>query len=164
MKNIIVTPNYPGLIDEGRRFRIDGSLQADGQIKIDLGRKPIFVSGSIEAGESIKAGGSIKAGWSIKAGEGIDAGWSIKAGGSVEAGWSIESSRSIEAGRSIKAGENIYAQMSITCRFSLSVGLRVFSGLCFWRNPEPDEMRVTCGRLTGGEIAFGNLVETGEIE
>lgn len=80
MKKIVIDKDYPGLIDDGWRYRIIGNLSAE-IIQIDV---PLFVTGSIKAGEWIKAGESIEAcGW-------INSGRSIKAGGSINAGEWIE--------------------------------------------------------------------------
>ena len=78
-----------------------------------------------------KAGSGIKAGWGIEAGEGIKAGWGI------EAGWWI------------------------ICKTTLNTSLRIFAGLCLWRLPEPNEKKISCGKLESGEVCYGDLVETG---
>lgn len=84
--------------------------------------------------KSMSAKGRIyaRAGTGIEAGEGIKAGWGI------------------EAGEGIKAGANI------------SVKLRIFAGLVQWRKPEPRELEIRCKRLEGGEVAYGNLIESGK--
>ena len=123
----------------------------------------------IEAGEFIKAGWSIKAGEYIKAGEFIKAGWSIEAGGSIKAGEFIEAGESIKAGGSIEAGESIkaggssgiVAGLSITCKNSLSFGLKAFAGICSWRDITDEEKTITCGKLEGGTVEYGILKETG---
>ena len=89
------------------------------------------------------------AGTGIEAGEGIEAGTGIKAGWGIEAGWGI------------KAGTGIEAGLSVTCKFSLSVALRIFAGLCLWRTPTEDEKRIECGRLENGQVCYGTLVELG---
>jgi len=53
-------------------------------------------------------------------------------------GWIIA-----EAGTGIEAGDGIEA------------------GLCMWRAPKEDELKITCGKLEAGEVCFGNLVEVG---
>jgi len=109
--------------------------------------------GHIEADEnlrcvrfkSLKTTGYIwfKAGSGIEAGSGIKAGWGIEAGEGIEAGWGIE------------------AGLSIKCTV-LASQLRIFAGLCIWRDPNPDEMVIECERLEKGTICFGNLVEKGK--
>ena len=49
----------------------------------------------------------------------------------------------------------------MTCRLTLSSGLRIFAGLCLWRLPEPDELKITCGKLASGEVCYGELIESG---
>ena len=88
----------------------------------------------------------------------IEAGWSIKAGGYIEAGGSIK------AGGYIKAGEDygIIACLSITCKTTLSFGLKIFAGICNWRTISDDEKTITCGKMIGGGVVeYGILKETG---
>ena len=91
----------------------------------------------------------------IKAGRGIEAGRGIKAGSGIEAGWGIE------AGLGIKAGWGIEAGCGITCKLELNIKLRIFAGLCLWRNPQKEEFVIKCGKLESGEVCYGNLIETG---
>ena len=95
--------------------------------------KSVVVRGYIysKAGSGIKAGYGIKAGWGIKAGEGIE------------------------------AGEGIVSGLSISCKLSLSVALRIFAGVCWWREISDGEKEVTCGKLEKGEVAYGTLEEIG---
>ena len=74
---------------------------------------------------------------------GIKAGWGIKAGEGIEAGWGIE------------AGEGI------TCKLELNIKLRIFAGLCLWRNPTQEEKTISCGKLTSGSVEYGILKEIG---
>jgi hypothetical protein len=149
-----------GRIKAGESIKAGGSIEAGWSIK---------AGESIEAGGSIESGGSIKAGWSIQAGESIKAGGSIKAGESIEAGGSIEAHWSIQAGESIKAGESIeaggsygiVAGLSITCKTTLSFGLRLFAGTCNWRKIVNEDKTITCGKLENGTIEYGILKETG---
>ena len=163
---------------ENLEIDLDMSLYVTGSIKVadyiiageDIEAGEFIKAGwSIEAGESIKAGEFIeagefiKAGWSIKAGEYIKAGEFIKAGWSIEAGGSIKAGGSIEAGESIKAGgsSGIVAGLSITCKNSLSFGLKAFAGICSWRDIADEEKTITCGKLEGGTVEYGILKETG---
>jgi hypothetical protein len=137
-------------------------IEADSGIKAGRGIEAgwgIKAGSGIEAGWGIKAGGGIEAGWGIKAGSGIKAGWGIKAGDGIEAGsgikagWGIEAGSGIKAGGGIKAGSGIKAGFSITSKW-VSARLRIFAGLCMWRAPTPEEMKIRA-ELRGGVIAFG---------
>jgi hypothetical protein len=137
-------------------YHIDGNAEFEYSAEF-TGR--LLVDGylSIKAGESIEAGGSIKAGESIKAG------WYIEAGGSIKAGESIEAGESIKAGGSIEAGEShgIVAGFSITCKTTLSFGLKAYAGICSWREITDEEKTITCGKLLNGTVEYGILKETG---
>ena len=71
-----------------------------------------------------------KAGTGIKAGEGIEAGWGIKAG------------------------------LSISCKTILKAELKIFAGICYWREITDSGKTVTCGKLEG-KIEYGILNEVG---
>ena len=77
--------------------------------------------------------------------------------GSIEAGGFIKAGESIEAGGSY----GVVAGLSITCKTTLSFGLRLFAGTCNWRDINDEEKTVTCGKLLNGIIEYGILVETG---
>ena len=107
---------------------LDGNLIADGNLGY-IKFKSINVSGFI----LFKAGSGINAGWGIKAGLGIEAGSGIKAGLGIEAGLSISAQ-------------------------TITTPLRIFAGLCLWRNPSEEEMKVMAKRIDGGGvIAFGEF-------
>ena len=166
-----IDKNYKGLVKEDNRYVFNGNIMTTENLEIDLDMS-LYVTGSIKvadyiiAGEDIEAGEYIKAGLFIKAGEDIKAGWSIEAGGSIEAGESIKAGWSIEAGGSIKAGgsSGIVAGLSITCKNSLSFGLKAFAGICSWRDITDEEKTITCGKLEGGTVEYGILRETGVEE
>ena len=64
---------------------------------------------------------------------------------------------SIKAGDGIKAGWGIEAGLSITAQV-ITTPLRIFAGLCLWRNPTKDEMKIKAKRIEGGGmIAFGEF-------
>ena len=146
-----------GYIEAGRSIKAGGSIEAGGYI--EAGRS-IKAGRFIEAGGSIEAGGFIEAGWSIEAGRSIKAGGSIEAGGFIEAGWSIE------AGEYIKAGESygIIAGLSVTCKTTLTFGLKAFAGICTWKEITDEEKTITCGKLDGGVVEYGILKEVGLSE
>jgi len=55
-----ITKDFPGLVDELWCFRFIGSIETEESLEIDLGSKWLIVSGSVKAGEGIKAGLSIR--------------------------------------------------------------------------------------------------------
>ena len=105
----------------------------------------------------------VEAGGSIKAGGYIEAGWYIEAGGSIEAGGYIKAGEYIEAGGSIEAGDGygISAGLSITCKTTLSFGLKAFAGIYTWGEIDDEDKTITCGKLLKGKVEYGILNETG---
>ena len=93
----------------------------------------------------------------------IDLGMRLFVSGCIEVGGSIEAGWSIEAGEFIKAGGyyGIVAGLSITCKDTLSFGLKVFAGICAWREVTDEEKTITCGKLENGAVGYGILKETG---
>ena len=96
------------------------------------------------------AGSGINAGLGIKAGSGINAGWGINAGEGINAGWGINAGLGIKAGSGINAGWGIKAKW-------VDVALRIFVGLCLWREPEGEERQLRA-ELRRGVLAFGEHV------
>ena len=96
----------------------------------------------------------------------IDLGMRLFVSGCIEVGGSIEAGEFIKAGWSIKAGGyyGIVAGLSITCKDTLSFGLKVFAGICAWRDITDEEKTITCGKLEGGTVEYGILRETGVEE
>ena len=89
---------------------------------------------------------------------------SISATGYIfaKAGSGIKAGEGIKAGSGIEAGEGIVSGLSITCKLSLQFTTRLFAGICWWRKLQDDsEKTVTCGKLIGGEVCYGVVVETG---
>lgn len=86
--------------------------------------------------------------------------------GSIEAGEYIEAGRYIEAGESIEAGGSygVSAGLQITCKGTLTFGLKAFAGICTWRDISEEEKTITCGKLEGGIIEYGILKEIGMPE
>ena len=142
-----IDKNYKGLVKEDNRYVFNGNIMTTENLEIDLDMS-LYVTGSIKVADYIIAGED------IEAGEFIKAGWSIEAGGSIE------------AGESIKAGgsSGIVAGLSITCKNSLSFGLKAFAGICSWRDITDEEKTITCGKLEGGTVEYGILRETGVEE
>jgi hypothetical protein len=67
----------------------------------------------------------------------------------------------IEAGEGIKAGWGIKAGTGISCKAGLTAAFRIFAGIAIWlKVPTPEQRRITCGRLTSGEVCYGDLTET----
>jgi len=89
----------------------------------------------------------------------IDAnlGW-VKFAASVAAKGRIRAlaGSSIKAGCGIKAGWGIEAGFSITAKW-ISVSLRIFVGMCNWRQPTADEMQVRA-EVRQGIVALGTVV------
>ena len=139
--DIIITRDYPGLVDRVGYLELAGDLKAIGSITVKL---DVW----------LKVTGSIEAGWGIKAGWGITAGRGITAGSGIEAG------EGIEAGCGIKAGWGIKAGLTIICNAELAAKFNLFAGVCTWRETTDDDRKITCGRLASGKVAYGKLVET----
>lgn len=118
-------------------YKWKGNIETNEDLIIELDDR-LVVEGYVNVGGRIESAKTLIAGRGIKAGDGIEAGWSIKAGRGIKAGWSIK------AGLSIKA------------KF-LDIGLRIFAGLCLWKNPNEEETYITCEELRNGEIAYGKL-------
>jgi hypothetical protein len=128
----------------------DGNVEfaADlGWVKIDAA---IRVSGClvIKAGTSIEAGDLIKAGGLIKAGDWIEAGDRIEAGDWIEAGGWIEAKKGISAGLWIAAK-------------TVSANLKIFVGICVWRETLPEERQLRA-KLLNGELAHGEYCPPSE--
>ena len=67
-----------------------------------------------------------------------------------------------DRGTGISAGEGISAGMGISAKLTLKAGYRIFAGISRWvKNPTTDQLQIKCGKFEGGEICYGNLVETG---
>ena len=141
---MVIDKKFKGLVKEDFRYVFYGNIETTEDLEIDLDMG-LFVTGSIEAGWYIKADESIEAGRYIKAGWSIDAGESIKAGGYIEAGGS----------------SGIVAGLSITCKGTLSFGLKAFAGICSWREISEEEKTITCEKFNGGVVEYGILKETG---
>ena len=86
-----------------------------------------------------------------------------KPGEYINAGWYVEAGESIKAGGYIEAGgsSGIVAGLSITCKGTLSFGLKAFAGICSWREISEEEKTITCEKFNGGVVEYGILKETG---
>ena len=129
---MVIDKKFKGLVKEDFRYVFNGDIETTESLEVDLDMG-LFVTGSIKAGRDIEAG------WSIEAGE------SIKAGGYIEAGGS----------------SGIVAGLSITCKGTLSFGLKAFAGICSWREISEEEKTITCEKFNGGVVEYGILKETG---
>ena len=129
---MVIDKKFKGLVKEDFRYVFNGDIETTEFLEVDLDMG-LFVTGSIEAGEYINAG------WYVDAGE------YIKAGGSIEAGGS----------------SGIVAGLSITCKGTLSFGLKAFAGICSWREISEEEKTITCEKFNGGVVEYGILKETG---
>ena len=80
----------------------------------------------------------------------------------AERGTGILAGTGISAGWGISAGLGISAGTGISAKLTLKAGYRVFAGVGVWiKNPTPEQLQIKCGKFEGGEICYGNLVETG---
>ena len=147
---MVIDKKFKGLVKEDFRYVFNGDIETTEFLEVDLDMG-LFVTGSIEAGEYINAG------WYVDAGEYIKAGEFIEAGGSIDAGEYIKAGGSIEAGGS----SGIVAGLSITCKGTLSFGLKAFAGICSWREISEEEKTITCEKFNGGVVEYGILKETG---
>ena len=147
---MVIDKKFKGLVKEDFRYVFNGDIETTESLEVDLDMG-LFVTGSIKAGRDIEAG------WSIEAGEFIEAGRYIKAGWSIDAGESIKAGGYIEAGGS----SGIVAGLSITCKGTLSFGLKAFAGICSWREISEEEKTITCEKFNGGVVEYGILKETG---
>lgn len=66
----------------------------------------------------------------------------------------------IKAGEGIKAGLGIKAGFSITCKLLLKFGIKIFAGICTWRQISDAEKTITCGKCEG-RVEYGILKELG---
>ena len=76
-------------------------------------------------------------------------------------GWVKFKSINISGWTQALAGSGIEAGWFVSCKLTLSSGLRIFAGLCLWRLPEKSETEIRCGKVVKGEICYGELIETG---
>jgi len=74
--------------------------------------------------------------------------------------WS-EAGTGIKAVWGIKAGEGIEAGLSITCKLVLKFSYRLFAGTATWRDKDNEEKSITCGKLEGGTVCYGDVKELG---
>ena len=123
---------------------VDTTLEIKGDYKTE---HSLFFAGKIIVT------GTLQVKFHIEAGEGIEAGWGIEAGEGIKAGEGIEAGSGIEAGRGIVCG------LFITCKKTLKFSLRVFAGVCWWREISDEEKTITCGKLEGGKVAYGIVKE-----
>ena len=89
----------------------------------------------------------------------------LRVTGSIISKKTIRIKKTIVAGNRIEAGDGIKAGLSIDCKW-IKARLRIFAGLCTWKNPSEEEMTITCEELKEGIIAFGrlNLIPKKEIK
>ena len=50
--------------------------------------------------------------------------------------------------------------LSMTIKGNLTVGKRIFAGICNWRDIDSEEKTITCAKLISGEVVYGTLIET----
>jgi hypothetical protein len=93
----------------------------------------------------------------------IQLGGSIETRGSIYVDGFIYADGSIYAGSNILAGNDcgITAGLSIKCTGKLYCGLKILAGTSPCYEITDEEKTITCGKLEGGIVAYGILVETG---
>ena len=134
-------------------LRFEGDIYAEGGISAE---GDISAEGGIYAKGGIYAEGDISAGGGISAEGGIYAKGDIYAKGGISAGGDISAKGGIlEALHGITAGLKIYARTTIEC------GMRIFAGTTPWSWVGKEHREIKCGKLLKGEIAYGDLIETG---
>ena len=147
------------------------AMPADTILKItkaDLGADNFYVGatdvsdfdGSIEIAADlgrVRFKAWVKAKFSIRAlaGSGISAGLGISAGDGISAGSGISAGDGISAGSGISAGFSVVAKW-------IEARLRIFAGLCAWREPTPEETEVRA-ELRNCTVAFGKHVAPTEV-
>jgi hypothetical protein len=117
-----------------------------GHIVIAENLGTVRFSGHVRTKGRMEAG----AGSGISAGDGISAGSGISAGDGISAGYGISAGDGISAGSGISAGYGIKAKW-------VDVAIRIFVGLCLWREPEGEERQLRA-ELRRGVLAFGEHV------
>ena len=65
----------------------------------------------------------------------------------------------------IEAGEEcgIVAGLYIKSKENIKCGLKIFAGICTWKELYDEEKTITCGKLEGGKVGYGILNEVGII-
>jgi hypothetical protein len=68
-----------------------------------------------------------------------------------------------DRGTSISAGEGVWAGTSISAGEGIWAGEGISAGTGIWAGGgiSADQLQIKCGKFEGGEICYGNLVETG---
>src|SRR3990167_2184129 len=125
------------------RFYFSKSIHIKGRLEVKayFAVESILIDKSEEVGEWQTVGGSQTVGWSQTVGE------SQKVGGSQTVGGSQE----------VKDG--IVVGLSITVQGTMTVGKRIFAGVCNWKDISEDERTITCEKLVSGEVCYGKLKE-----
>ena len=145
-----ITKEYEGITrKENGDYYISGSIETDEDIEIELDDR-------LEVGGSIASEKSIISNTTIISRDNIEAGRYINVGCGIEAGWGIKAGDGIEAGYGIKAGWDVYAQTYIDC------GLRIFAGTSINDSEATAKKTISCAELRNGQIAYGELVITGD--
>ena len=62
----------------------------------------------------------------------------------------------------VKYGTTV--MLSINIKGKLSVGKRIFAGICNWKDITDADKTITCAELVSGEVVHGILNETGNLK
>lgn len=142
-------------------IRAGGNILAGGNVEV---RGDIVAGRSIRVGGDINTGGNIEANWEIRVGGdikaylGIEVSGDLIVGGNVEVrDGSIEARDFIEVAGGMVVSGAIIAGLTITCKF-IDSGLRIFAGICSYKNPKREEMQIITQEVRRGIIAFGELI------
>ena len=116
----------------------------------------------IEATGLLRFNTYISAKGGIYAKGGISAEGDISAKGGIYAKGGISAEGDISAkGGILKAGYGITAGLKIYAKTTIESGMRIFAGTAPWSWITKEHSEIKCGKLLKGEIAYGNLIETG---
>ena len=140
-------------LNERNEYAVADSLEFRGSVEVEANLGVVRIRGrAIVVGAlSVNAGSSLEVGGSLKVGSSLEVGGSLEVGSSLEVGWSLEVGESLEVGGSLKVGLSITAKW-ISCEF------RIFAGLCDWKIPSPEEMRINA-EVRKGIVCFGEVMK-----
>ena len=134
-------------LNERNEYAVADSLEFRGSVEVEANLGVVRIRGrAIVVGAlSVNAGSSLEVGGSLEVGSSLEVGWSLEVGESLEVGWSLK------VGGSLKVGLSITAKW-ISCEF------RIFAGLCDWKIPSPEEMRINA-EVRKGIVCFGEVMK-----
>ena len=146
-------------LNERNEYAVADSLEFRGSVEVEANLGVVRIRGrAIVVGAlSVNAGSSLEVGGSLKVGSSLEVGGSLEVGSSLEVGWSLEVGESLEVGWSLKVGGSLKVGLSITAKW-ISCEFRIFAGLCDWKIPSPEEMRINA-EVRKGIVCFGEVMK-----